>query len=95
MTSQLINVGDVLDRLAHFDRASQIRLAVNPDFPFAHLIDDLVEARDPLGDRVVYIGEAGQDGFLPAEAARLLGWHPPLPVPLRVRRRTTRPAADC
>jgi hypothetical protein len=63
----------------------EVKLAVQPRWAFAHHVGEVVlvdnTERDEedgtvieQGAPVVYIGEGGQDGYLPGEAANALGW---------------------
>lgn len=56
------------------DPETTVHLAIQPNYPFAHYIGDVVEAEEEDGKKVVYIGEAGQQGYLSSEACGALGW---------------------
>ncbi|MGK5496708.1 hypothetical protein [Streptomyces sp. URMC 125] len=86
-------VRQLIRRLRTYDPDAVIRLAVNPDFPFAHFLGDLTEAQDEDGRPAVFLGEAGQQGFLPPYVAQTLTWHPLPQAPSR-NRRAARAADD-
>jgi hypothetical protein len=67
-----MTVGDLIERLSACDPASPLRLAMNPFFPMAHRLEQVIEATDGAGRPVVYLAE-GRDadtqlGHLPPEA---------------------------
>ncbi|MEC4019688.1 hypothetical protein [Streptomyces sp. H27-D2] len=86
-----ITVGEFIDRLSAYDRDAVLRLAINPHFPMAHRVGDLIEATDAAGRPVVFLAETGQQDYLPPTVAQALTWHPPTVVPLRTRRAVARP----
>ncbi|WP_330173500.1 hypothetical protein OG875_07875 [Streptomyces sp. NBC_01498] len=63
-------VGYLLQQLQRLDDALPIRLAVNPDFPFAHYAGADVVVRDGKA----YSADDGQKGYLPTEVATVLDW---------------------
>jgi hypothetical protein len=85
-----ITVGEFIDRLSAYNRDAVLRLAINPDFPFAHFVGDLVEGQDDQSRPAVFLGEAGQQSHLPLVVAQSLGWLLPTGAPARTRRRATR-----
>ncbi|MFJ8442831.1 hypothetical protein [Kitasatospora griseola] len=57
-------------QLANLDPNLRVRLAVNPDFPFAHYVG----AHVVVHDGIAYIGEDGQGGYLPPAVREHLAW---------------------
>lgn len=87
-----MTVGELLDRLSACERDAVVRLGINPFFPMAHKIGDVVAGRDENGP-VVYIAEAKdaeQVGYLPPEVAVRLAWQGPTEAPARRRPGTGR-----
>lgn len=68
-----MTVDELIERLSAFDPASDVQLAINPDFPFAHSIGDIT-ASDESGRQTVFIGETGHQEHLPVVVAQALGW---------------------
>ncbi|WP_399101277.1 hypothetical protein [Streptomyces sp. 11x1] len=67
---QHLTVGHLLRQLQNLDPDLPIRLAVNPDWPFAHYLGtDVV-----VGDGMAFIAEDGQEGYLPASVRNALAW---------------------
>lgn len=65
-----ITVSTLIELLSEFQPDQPVRLAIQPAWAFEHNISpELGEA-----DGVVYIAEAGQVGYLPADAAEAVGW---------------------
>ncbi|MFJ8676280.1 hypothetical protein [Streptomyces sp. NPDC093589] len=90
-------VGEVIDRLSACDRNAKLRLAINPFFPMAHFIADIVATTDEAGRRVVFIAEGAQGeqlGHLPPDVAVQLTWQEPVDAPPRRRRGASRPRDD-
>ena len=78
---------DLIDRLTdvadEYGDDVEVRLAIQPSWPFEHSIRDVEvvdpadydEAADENDDPVVvYIAEGRQLGYLPGVASRALGW---------------------
>ncbi|MFJ7946849.1 hypothetical protein ACIQ6K_24820 [Streptomyces sp. NPDC096354] len=65
-----LTVGHVLRQLQELDPNLPIRLAVNPDFPFAHHVGAEVIVRDGRA----FIADDGQEGYLPAAVGEALNW---------------------
>jgi hypothetical protein len=89
-------VGDLLDRLSAYDRDAPVRLAINPFFPMAHRVAQVVASRDENGRLVVFIAEdkdGDQLGHLPPDVAVQLTWQEPVVAPSRRRRGTARPGS--
>jgi hypothetical protein len=78
-------VGELIERLSVFDPASEVRLAINPNFPFSHGIGDIT-ASDERGKQTVFIGETGHQEHLPVPVAQALGWQELTQPPARTRR---------
>ncbi|MEU2874129.1 hypothetical protein ABZ769_33865 [Streptomyces olivoreticuli] len=92
-----MTVGEFLDRLSTCDRNATVRLAINPFFPMAHRIADVVASQDENGRPVVFIAEdkeGEQSGHLPPDVAVTLTWQDPVDAPRRKRRGTARPSGD-
>jgi hypothetical protein len=87
-----MTVGDLIDRLSACDRSALVRQAMNPFFPMAHRLKQVVQATDETGQVVVYLaegrGEETQLGHLPHEVAVQLAWQAPVLAPPRRPRRT-------
>jgi hypothetical protein len=88
-----MTVGELIQRLSTFDPASDVRLAINPRFPFTHAIGDIT-ASDESGRRTVFIGEAGHQEHLPVPVAQALGWQALTRPPARTRRAPLRAAEE-
>jgi hypothetical protein len=65
-----LTVGYLFSQLQDLDPNLRIRLAVNPDFPFAHFLGTSIV----ISDGLVYIAEDGQEGYLPTGVSDLLSW---------------------
>lgn len=92
MTHTEMTVGDLIDLLNACDRSAPVRQAMNPFFPMAHRLAQVVQSADETGQFVVYLAE-GRDadtqlGHLPPEVAVELAWHGPVQAPPRRPRRT-------
>lgn len=65
-----LTVGHLLGQLQDLDPALPIRVAVNPDFPFAHYLGaDLV-----VHDGTAYLADDGQEDYLPWDVTHALAW---------------------
>ncbi|MFJ4918478.1 hypothetical protein [Streptomyces sp. NPDC088725] len=92
MTHTELTVDDLIGLLSACDRSAPVRQAMNPFFPMAHRLAQVVQAADETGRPVVYLAE-GRDadtqlGHLPPEVAVALAWHPPIQAPPPRPRRT-------
>ncbi|GHI94164.1 MULTISPECIES: hypothetical protein [Streptomyces] len=67
---QNLTVGHLLRQLQGLDPHLPIRLAVNPDFPFAHYVGADVVVRDGKA----FIADDGQEGYLPTALRVALAW---------------------
>ena len=67
-----ITVGQLVHRLQTFDPDLPVRLAINPDWPYAHRICRIVEITGSNG--AIYIAENGQEGVLPPAVRNQLDW---------------------
>jgi hypothetical protein len=65
-----LTVGYLIQQLQDLDPNLRVRLAVNPDFPFAHFVG----ASIVISDGVVFIAEDGQEGYLPPGVRDALAW---------------------
>ena len=68
---QYLTVGHLLRQLQELDPDLPVRLAVNPDWPFAHFIGANVIERDGIA----FIAEDGQEGYLAANVRDALAWN--------------------
>lgn len=90
-----MTVGDLIDLLSACDRSVPVRLAMNPFFPMAHRLTQVVQAEEKR-QPIVYLAE-GQDpdsqlGPVPPEVAVALTRQGPVQAPPRRARRTARRA---
>ncbi|WP_208614287.1 hypothetical protein [Streptomyces yokosukanensis] len=86
-----MTVADLIDLLSDCDRSALVRQAMNPFFPMAHRLEQVIQATDETGQTVVYLAE-GRDadtqlGHLPPEVAVRLAWQGPVQAPPRRPRR--------
>ncbi|MGW7170016.1 hypothetical protein ACWGH3_33025 [Streptomyces sp. NPDC054884] len=92
MTSPEMTVGDLIDLLSGCDRSAPVRQAMNPFFPMAHRLAQVVQSVDETGRTVVYLAEGrdedAQLGHLPPEVAVALTWQSPVQAPPRRPRRS-------
>ncbi|MEU5833057.1 hypothetical protein ABZ820_05110 [Streptomyces diacarni] len=92
MTSPEMTVGYLIDLLSGCDRSAPVRLAMNPFFPMAHRLAQVVQPVDETGRTVVYLAEGpaekAQLGHLPPEVAVALTWQGPVHAPPRRPRRS-------
>jgi hypothetical protein len=63
-------VGDLLDALEDIGRSTPIRLAIQPSYPFEHVIGDLIL----VDNAAVYLSDGGQVDYLRADVRAELGW---------------------
>ncbi|SFC59369.1 hypothetical protein [Streptomyces aidingensis] len=68
-----LTVGQLIHQLDVFDHDLPVRLAINPDWPFAHLVGRVVEDQGDDGP-AVFIAEDGQEGYLPPSVRTELDW---------------------
>ncbi|MCZ1014120.1 hypothetical protein [Streptomyces noursei] len=91
-----MTVGELIDLLSACDRDAPARLAINPMFPMAYRLGNVIAATDEHGKPVVFITEAKdaeQLGHLPPDVAVAVTWHEPTEAPPRRRRGATGPSA--
>jgi hypothetical protein len=84
-----MTVKQLIRQLEDFNPDSEVRLAIQPSWPFEHFIGNVVsvELTDEDADEdeevpdytntaeeIVYIGEGSQIGYLPGRASSQLGW---------------------
>ncbi|MFD8012452.1 hypothetical protein [Streptomyces sp. NPDC058955] len=67
---QYLTVGHLLRQLQDLDPTLPIRLAVNPDWPFAHYLAAEVTVRDGKA----FIVDDGQEGYLTPSVRDALAW---------------------
>lgn len=94
MTYTEMTVDDLMALLSGCGGKTPVRLAMNPFFPMAHRLAQVVPATDETGRPVVYLAE-GQEtdtqlGHLPPEVAVALTWQNPVQAPPCRPRRTAR-----
>ncbi|MGW9432623.1 hypothetical protein ACWHA1_32405 [Streptomyces decoyicus] len=65
-----LTVGHLLRQLQNLDPNLPLRLAINPDFPFAHYMGTEVVVRDGKA----FIAEDGQEDYLPPPVSDALAW---------------------
>ncbi|WP_406495213.1 hypothetical protein OHB06_32365 [Streptomyces sp. NBC_01604] len=91
MTSPEMTVGDLIDLLSGCDPNAPVRQAMNPFFPMAHRLAQVLQSVDETGRTVVYLAEGrhedAQLGHLPPEVAVELTWQGPVQAPPRRPRR--------
>ncbi|MFD9817333.1 hypothetical protein [Streptomyces sp. NPDC059080] len=91
MTSPEMTVDDLIDLLSGCDRTAPVRQAMNPFFPMAHRLAQVLQSVDESGRTVVYLAEGpdedAQLGHLPPEVATKLTWQGPVQAPPRRPRR--------
>ncbi|MFE6977030.1 hypothetical protein [Streptomyces sp. NPDC057682] len=92
MTSSEMTVGGLIALLSACDPDAPVRQAMNPYFPMAHRLAQVLQSRDETGQTVVYLAEGrdedAQLGHLPPEVAIALTWQGPVQAPpCRPRRR--------
>lgn len=64
-----MTVAELIDVLESLDPDMEVRFASQPSWPFEYSISDVCETEE-----AVYLAEGNQIGYLPGEAAELLGW---------------------
>jgi hypothetical protein len=67
---QHVTVADLVHQLQELPGDLQVRLAVQPDWPFAHYVAAQVVERDGIA----YIAEGGQADYLPHAVTKDLAW---------------------
>ncbi|USX56421.1 hypothetical protein [Lentzea sp. HUAS12] len=79
---ELGTVGDLIAALSGYDPHTPLRIAVQPNYPMAHHLAQVVSTptaahgilpQDAMSG-VVWLGTGEQVGYLPGLAARALGW---------------------
>lgn len=67
---------DLIEQLQDLDPNTEIRLAIQPNYPFEHEVacEIAVMPEDKRGLQVAYLVDAGQIGYLPTKAAIACGW---------------------
>lgn len=69
-----LTVGQLIHQLQTLSPDLPVYLAINPDWPFAHTVNRLVEGTSPAGP-AVYIAENGQHDYLPTAVQDQLTWN--------------------
>ncbi|QHC23427.1 hypothetical protein [Streptomyces sp. GS7] len=67
-----ITVGQLIHQLQTLDPGLPAYFAINPDWPYAHRIGQMVQITGP--DGAVYIAENGQEGVPPPAVRNQLNW---------------------
>ncbi|MYQ48741.1 hypothetical protein GTW40_27535 [Streptomyces sp. SID4985] len=65
-----LTVGHLLRQLQDLDPGLPVRLAINPDFPFAHYVGANVVVQNGMA----FIADDGQEDYLPAGVRDALDW---------------------
>ncbi|MER5494244.1 hypothetical protein [Streptomyces sp. NPDC002490] len=68
-----MTVAQLIHQLQTLDPALPVFLAVNPDWPFAHTIGQVVQGTGVDGP-AAYLAENGQDHYLPPSISTELNW---------------------
>lgn len=71
--SRTLTVGQLIHQLQTLDPDLPVYLAVNPDWPFAHRVGEIV-APSTGSTSAVYIAESGQEDYLPSAVRTQLTW---------------------
>ncbi|MER8001006.1 hypothetical protein [Streptomyces sp. NPDC095613] len=91
MTSSEMTVADLIGLLSACDPNAPVRQAMNPIFPMAHRLAQVLQGVDETGRTVVYLAEGREEdaqlGHLPPEVAIELTWQGPVQAPPRRPRR--------
>ena len=64
---------DLIEILQDMDPNTEVRLAIQPNYPFEHSIDGIATIKEN-GEEIAFIYEGGQIGYLGQEAAVACGW---------------------
>ncbi|MEU0629140.1 hypothetical protein [Streptomyces sp. NPDC005989] len=67
---QHLTVGDLLRQFQELDPSLPVRLAINPDFPFAHYVGADIVVRNGTA----FIADDGQEDYLPTAVGGALAW---------------------
>lgn len=65
-----LTVGHLLRLLRDLDPNLPLRLAINPDWPFAHFVGSQVVVHDGTA----YLADNGQEEYLPVVVRNTLNW---------------------
>lgn len=66
----MMTVAELIEQLEALDPEAEVRIAVQPTYPFEHRLDEQIAEVDGK----VYLAEAHQQGYLPDEVREALGW---------------------
>lgn len=70
-----MTVQELMELLEGMDPDAEVRMAIQPSWPFEHDVEDAVEVYvSEDSEPVVYLAEGTQLGYLPGDAAEGLGW---------------------
>lgn len=80
-----MTVGELLNILEDLPEDAEVRLAMQPSYPFEYSIGDVVTVAPEYDNDPgrVYLAEGRQLNYLPGDARAELGWHPHCAVGLR------------
>jgi hypothetical protein len=65
-------LNDLLE--AGTDPETEVRLAIQPNYPFEHSVARVEEIEDDNGRKTVYIAERQQEAYLSTQVSEALGW---------------------
>ena len=74
-----MRVEELIEYLRDCDQDAEVRFASQPSWPFEYSIDgvvevDIVNPRDDNSEKVIFLEEGRQLGYLPSEAKNELMW---------------------
>ena len=74
-----MTVRQLIEELEFMNQDAEIRFASQPSWPFEYSIDsvvevDIVNPRDDKSEKVIFLEEGRQLGYLPSEAKNELMW---------------------
>lgn len=76
-----MTVKELINELQQYPEESEVRLAMQPNWPFEYSISDVVYTPPVLNDNeeeeeigIVYLAEERQIGYLPGIISEELGW---------------------
>ena len=69
-----MTIGELIAELEDLDEDMEVRFASQPAWPFEYSISGVAWTPDGESDRVVYLVEGDQLGYLPSEVKTELGW---------------------
>lgn len=75
-----MTVQELIDELEMMDPNAEVRLAMQPSWPFEYSIDQIAEVSvvnkfdEEVEKKVLYLSEGSQLGYLPGHVGEELGW---------------------